>query len=57
MENKNEVVPEVPDKVVKEKNDRPAANTIKWAIIIAIILMIIIYFIMFYDRDVVSSAP
>lgn len=51
------VVPEVPEEVIREKNDRPAANTIKWAIIIAIILMIIIYFIVFHDQDGVLSAP
>lgn len=42
---------------IEEKNDRPAANTIMWAIVIAVIIMVIIYFMVFQGRDVVSSSP
>ncbi len=51
------VVPEVPEEVIREKNDRPAANVIKWAIIIAIILMVIVYFMVFHNQDGVLSKP
>lgn len=42
---------------IEEKNDRPAANLIMWAILIAVIIMAIIYFFVFYDRDTVSALP
>lgn len=41
---------------IKEEDDKPAAKTIWIAVIIAIIIMAIIYFFVFYNRDVVSSA-
>lgn len=46
---------EVPNEVIEKKNDRPAANTIKWAIIIAIIVMVLVYYFVFRDRDLVSD--
>ncbi len=35
----------VPETVIKEKDDQPAANNLKRTIIIAIILLAIIYFV------------
>ncbi|WP_156307255.1 hypothetical protein [Sphingobacterium endophyticum] len=35
----------VPETVIKEKDDQPAANNLKRTIIIAIILLAVIYFI------------
>jgi len=46
---------EIPNEVIEKKNDRPAANTIKWAIIIAIIVMLLVYYFVFLDRDLVSD--
>lgn len=33
---------------VEEKNDRPAGNTIKWVIIVAVIVLLIVMFIYNY---------
>lgn len=46
---------EVPEEVIKEENDKPAANTVFWAIVIAILIMILIYYFVFRDQDVVSD--
>lgn len=46
INNAEEVDPtKVPETVVKEKDDQPAANNLKKTIIIAIIVLAIIYFI------------
>ncbi|WP_313190647.1 hypothetical protein [Sphingobacterium sp.] len=46
INNAEEVDPtKVPETVVKEKDDQPAANNLKRTIIIAIIVLAIIYFI------------
>lgn len=46
-----EVVPEepAPQEVIKEEDDKPAGNTIKWTIAIAIVILAIIYFLFFYE--------
>lgn len=46
-----DVVPEepVPQEVIEEEDDKPAGNTIKWTIAIAIIILAIIYFLFFYQ--------
>lgn len=44
---------ELATEIVEEKDDKPAGNTIWWAIIIAVMVLIAIYFIFFYDK----SAP
>lgn len=46
INNAEDVYPtKVPETVIKEKDDQPAANNLKRTIIIAIILLAIIYFV------------
>ena len=39
---------EVPEIVQKEPDDKPAANNLRWTIIIAVIVLLVIYLIFFY---------
>lgn len=39
---------EVPEVVKEEPNDKPAAKTLNWTILITVVLLTIIYFVFFY---------
>jgi len=39
---------ELPEVVKEEPNDKPAGLTVKWTIIIAVVILAIIYFVFFY---------
>lgn len=37
-----------PEIVKKEQNDKPAANVLRWTIAIAVVVLLIIYWLFFY---------
>lgn len=39
---------EVPEVAKEEPDDKPAARTIQWTIVIAVLILAIIYFVFFY---------
>lgn len=39
---------EVADVVKEEADDKPAALTLKWTIVIAVVILLIVYFVFFY---------
>ncbi|MCC2598001.1 hypothetical protein [Sphingobacterium sp. FBM7-1] len=39
---------EVPEVAKEEPDDKPAARTIQWTILIAVLILAIIYFVFFY---------
>ncbi len=41
----------ISDEAIDEKNDKPAGNTLKWTIAVAVIVLLIIYFLFFYEGD------
>jgi hypothetical protein len=41
----------IADEAIEEKNDKPAGNTLKWTIAVAVIVLLIIYFLFFYEGD------
>lgn len=41
---------EVPKIVEEEPNDEPAGYTVHWTIFISIVVLVILYFFVFYDK-------
>lgn len=40
---------DLPTEIIEQKDDRPAGITLKWVIIISVLVLILVYFIFFYD--------
>lgn len=51
MEDLKNNEPEVPEVVLEEPDDKPSGRGVIWAIVIAVIVLSLIYFFFFMDRN------